>query len=511
MKTIFSCLSHSLSISKLGLFLLTTALSSYGAAHAQSVAPDAPSSSESGGPLGGQQTPGVRPAQSQALPAEALPGGRFGPPNTPQAIRWTEDWSTPPASDASILDRIRHIPLGADDTYLSLGGEARFYYTNWHHSVIGQRPNDSEDPTQSRLRLLADLHISPYLRGFLELGDNREFGAPFVTGPNRDTVDIMQAFVDVTAPLGNYGKITVRPGRFEMPLGNGKLVGVREGLDIRYSYEGVRATYILPGYVSVDGFVLRPVNIKPGSFDDDANPATSFTGVYISSPKGILGFGTDAYWYEVDRATATLREGVGADARNNWGARLWKRTPTWDFDLEANYQSGTFINQNISAWGILFEGGYTFADVTFAPRLGAKVNAFSGDGNLKDNTAGTFVAAFPRLPLFSEAAFFSYSNIVDFFPSLTLKPMDNVTVMIGPDFLWRESLADGVYVGPAGASLPPGYGRYTGTDLNLEVSWQATKNLQLRLFETYFLASNSTYQVGGRNSNYFGVFSDFRF
>lgn len=493
------------------LVAVTLALSS-AAAWAQSTPEGAPPQGAAGGPLGSATPPGVRPPQSQPVAAEALPGGRAGPQGVPQAMRWTENWSKPPAPDAPFLEKFRHIPFGRDDFYLSLGGELRLYYTDWHHSVLGRTAGDSNDPLQSRARLLADLHLGPNVRAYVELGDNREYGEKFATAPNEDKVDIYQAFVDVTLPLGNAGKLTLRPGRFEMPLGNGKLVGVREGLNMRFTYQGVRGTYILPGKVSIDAFALRPVNIKPGTFDDGPNHTATFNGVYVSVPHGLLGMGTDAYWYEVNRDRGTVREGTGRDERNNWGARLWKRNARWDVDLEGNYQSGSLANLDIRAWAVLFEGGYTFADTPMKPRLGLRANAFSGDGNLKDGKAGTFIAASPRLPLISEAAFFNLSNLVDVYPSVTVKPRKDITLMAGPDFLWRQRRTDGVYTGPTGASFAP-YGgtNYIGTDLNLEASWQATKRVQFRLFETYFKRGNAFGRVGGTNGNYFGIFSDFRF
>ncbi|WBQ15729.1 alginate export family protein [Sphingobium yanoikuyae] len=490
----------------LSLALATPAL-------AQSVAPDDAAKTSSGGPQGSASPPGIRPAKSQGAPAEAIPGGRKGPPGVPQAIRWTEDWSKTPAPDAPIFDKIRHIPLDDDNgVYLSLGGEARVYYTNWHHSTLGLRANDSNDPVQTRLRLIGDLHLGPNVRAYLELGDNREYGEQFATAPNRDKLDIYQAFMDVTIPLGETSKITFRPGRFEMPLGNGKLVGVREGLNMRFTYQGLRATYILPGKLSVDAFALRPVAITPDSFDDTGDSSKSFEGVYVSSPKGIGGIGTDVYWYEMDRQTAALREGTGEDRRTNWGTRLWKRTPKVDFDLEGTLQRGSFANQDIRAWGLMLEAGYSWPSLPMKPRLGLRANAFSGDDDLSDGKAGTFVAASPRLPLISEAAFFNFSNLVDLYPSVTLKPVDNVTLMAGPDFLWRQSKADGVYIGPAGSSFAPYDGsRYIGTDFNLEASWQMTKRLSFRLYETYFAAGSTFEQHGGKNGNYFGIMSNYRF
>nr|WP_240511619.1 alginate export family protein [Novosphingobium panipatense] len=458
-----------------------------------------------------ERQPQSHPMEVTKVLPDAVPGGRTGPQGVPQTFRWTEDWSKVPSQDAPALDKIRHIQLGRDNFYLSIGGELRLNYTNWSHAALGRIPNDKDKPLQSRARILADLHLGPDVRAYFELGDNREYGENFTTPPNVDRVDIYQAFIDLTLPLGNAGKLTLRPGRFEMPLGNGKLVGMREGFNMRYTYQGIRGTYILPGKVSIDAFASRPVNIKPGTFDDGPVHSTTFNGVYVSVPHGLLGIGSDIYWYAVKRDRAVLLESTGKDARNNWGARLWKRNAHWDFDLEGNYQTGRLSNLNIDAWAVIFEGGYTFADTSMKPRLGLRANAFSGDGNLKDGKASTFVAAFPRLPVFSEAVFFYPSNIVDIYPSITLKPYKDIVLMVGPDFLWRQKRSDGIYLAFGPPFAPYGSSNYVGTNFNMEFTWQATKRLQFHLAETYFSRGDAFGRAGGKSSNYFGIWSSFRF
>jgi len=456
----------------------------------------------------GQSSP--KPA---AGTAESLPGGRLGPPGLFQTQRWTENWTEQPAANAPLLDRIKHISFVDDPTvYLTLGGSERIYFTDWSHTVAGRTAGDQNRPVQSRARLYADLHVTNYVRAYFELGDNREWGNHLVTGPNQDQFDIYQAFVDVTVPLGQYGRVTVRPGRYEMPVGNGKLLGVREGLNMRYTYQGVRASYLLPGHISIDLFDVRPVNIKPGTFDDGPNHGQLLRGIYVSSPHVLAGFGVDGYFYEFDKLKMTTYEQVGVDHRQNWGMRLWKKTRNFDFDLEGNMQRGHLAAQAINAYALLFESGYTFNDMPMTPRLGLRANLFSGDGNIHDNKASTFVAANPRLPLISEAAFFGLSNLMDIYPSVTVKPAKNLAISAGPDFLWRQHTADGIYVGPAGASFTPyAGGRAIGTDLNLEANWQTSRRLSFRLFETYLLASDGAQAHGVKNSNYFGLMSEFKF
>jgi hypothetical protein len=500
------------------------ALSFAAVAHADETAPPgalptppatlvAPATDAPADPVFGNATP-LLPARkpAQSLPASNQPGGRLGAPGAYQVMRWAEDWSQPARPGAPLTARMKHIPLGSDNVYLTLGGGLRLYDTNWDHSVLGLKANDSDHPLQSRARLYADLHATQYLRAFIELGDNREYGENFTTGPNVDRVDIMQAFVDVTVPLGQAGQITVRPGRYEMPLGNGKLMGVREGLNMRLSYQGFRATWILPGKISVDAFDVRPINIKPGTFDDGPNHGSTYRGIYVSAPSVLAGFTGDLYFYQVNRATATLYTGTGADTRQNWGARIARKGPHVDMDLEGNLQRGHFAGQVIDAFAVMLDAGYTLPEAAWTPRLGVRANIFSGDGAAHDGKSGTFWAASPRLPLISEAAFFNLSNLMDVYPMVTVKPRRDLAVTVGPDFLWRNTQADGIYLGPAGGSLKAYNGsRSIGTDINIEATWQATKSLQLRLYETWFAPSNGMKMDGGKGGNYFGLLGELRF
>ena len=478
---------------------------------AQSVPPASTEDESAGGPMGSQAQPGVRPPRSQPRAAVAVPGGQTGTPNLPQAIRWTEDWSQPVSKDAPLIDRIKHIPIGSDDIYLSLGGEARAYYTAWDHQNAGRTANDANDPVQRRLRLLADLHMGPHVRAFVELGDNREYGSSLVTPPNRGPFDVEQAFLDVTVPLGKAGKLTLRPGRFEMPLGNGKLVTLRDGVNQRVLYQGLRATYALPGKISVDTFAVRPVNIKDGEFNNAPNHTQSFHGVYVSAPHVVAGFGVDGYWFQVKRDTALNAQGRASENRSSWGARLWQRTATWDLDVEGTYQSGRFGTKDISAWAMMMDGGYTFPKVALQPRLGLRANVFSGDGNAGNDTLGTFVAPAPRYQMLNAGALFNYSNLMNLNPTLTLKPARSVTIVTGAQLYWRHRIADGAYVGPAGASFASASARRIGTAMEIDISWQATKRLQFGVANSYFMPSKSLESVGGKYGNYFGAYTSLRF
>ncbi|WP_394836336.1 alginate export family protein [Pendulispora rubella] len=451
----------------------------------------------------------------RAAPPEAVPGGRLGRPGTPQMIRWTEDWTAPPSEDASLLDRIRHIPIHGDSTYLSIGGEARYYYTHNTHTELGTLENDGNYGLAERFRLIADLHVGPAFRIFTEVGTDQEYGEKILTPPNESGPDLRQAFLDGRVPLDGAGSLTIRLGRFEMPLGSGKLVSIRD-LNVRRLFNGVRATYTLPGILRVDGFDVRPVLLLDQPFDDGSVAGQSFRGIYatvfLKALKLPLSF--DSYIYRFERDQARMHGVAGADKRNTYGVRLYGQSHGLDYDLELVGQSGTFADMGIRAWAVLSEGGYTLDEIPSTPRVFIRANAFSGDRSASDRMVNTFVAVSPKAPLFTGAdvGWFTFSNVVDAFPGLTSNPIPQVELTLGPQFFWRQTSNDGLYtMGGFPLALHPSSSRFLGTSFNLEADWRVNRYLLLQLFATYLALSDAARSAGGMSASFVGFLVQFRF
>jgi len=85
---------------------------------------------------------------------------------------------------------------------------------------------------------------------------------------DEDKLDLHQGFVDfaVLKPRGN-SSLTLRIGRYEMAFGSGRMVDLREGPNVPLSFDGFRLSWKSPAW-QVDGFATRPVQNKPGIFDD---------------------------------------------------------------------------------------------------------------------------------------------------------------------------------------------------------------------------------------------------
>lgn len=462
----------------------------------------------------------VGPAPEPLAPPvpEPVPGGIPARSGVPQSLRWTEDWTTaadPEYRRKNPVESLRHIPLGADDIYLSVGGEMRYYYQNWSHQNLGASADDGNRNLGQRLRLVTDLHLTPYLRIFSELGHNVEYDATRATPPNRDKLEFQQIFADVTIPIGEDALVTLRPGRFEMPLGNGKLVGLRDGTNVRFTYQGLRGTFILKHKLRIDAFAVRPMQLLTGSFDDKANPDRHFNGVTVSAAKGLLLPDTqiDVYHYDVFNRVAKFALLTGEEHRQSWGVHVTGKSVAWDYDAEGTYQTGSFAGDRIRAWGFNSDLGYSLPGATpLRPRVGVRFDAFSGDGKANNGTLGTFAPPAPRLPLFGDAGYLNFSNIIDLYPNLTLKPAKSLTLVAGPEFFWRETKNDATYAGPTNyPGIRPVGSSYVGTGYNLQADWIVTKNLSYRFFFTRWIASEAFKAGGGKSSDYIGVWQQFRF
>src|SRR6478609_8414781 len=112
-------------------------------------------------------TPIVVVLLMSSIPALAQYGG-YGP--SPYNIeRWNEDYSylADPAARTDPFDPLKYIPLGRDDFYLSLCGQARYRYDYFNNPNFGRGTNDEDGFHLQRYLMHADAHLTPNIRAFV--------------------------------------------------------------------------------------------------------------------------------------------------------------------------------------------------------------------------------------------------------------------------------------------------------------------------------------------------------
>jgi hypothetical protein len=428
-------------------------------------------------------------ATAAALVVSALVSGRADadepscdrPVMTP--LRYDEDYSFlgDPRCRAELWDGLKHLTLAnGPPIYLTLGLDLRERFEHFNTFVWGGVPRSPEGYLLQRVMPHADLHFGAYLQIFFQLTSNLVWGRD-PRPLDRDDLDVLQAFASLS-----LGSFTARGGRQEVEYASSRLVSIREGPNVRLAFDGLRLIERLRRW-QVDGFVLVPVEVRPGIFDDRPEPGQWFWGIYATGPV-LASLSLDLYYLGRFRESAAFEQGTERELRHTVGTRIWGTPGDWDYNIELAYQTGTFGEGTIAAWMLASDTGYTVEALPARPRFGAQANAVSGDSNPTDADLQTFNPLFPRGAYFSQANLIGPMNLVDFHPALTLRPLAGLEITLDWDFFWRESLEDGLYQ-PSTALQVPGAGnpaRYVGSQGAVLAQWQATRHAAVGATYSHF-------------------------
>jgi hypothetical protein len=415
-----------------------------------------------------------------------------------------------------LFDPIKNVPLNqSGDFYLSFGGEARVRYEYFHNPQWGLAPQDNNGYWLQRYMLHADIHATEWFRTFVQLKSGLETdrnGGPRPT--DRDEADLHQAFFDVRLPLSETNSLTFRVGRQELAYGSSRLISVRESPNVRQSFDGVK-TILELGKTRIDAFAVKPVETKPGVFDDCPEPDEKFWGIYGVTPlPGIRGANVDLYYLGLERKNAEFNQGIARELRHTMGTRLWGKAHHIDYNFEFVYQFGTFGKGDISAWTAASDTGYTFESTAWKPRIGLKADITSGDRSPNDRDLETFNPLFPRGAYFSETALIGPANHIDLHPSLELKPIEQLKLTVDWDFFWRESTRDAIYGNGVNVVVPGGSGRdrYVGNQVQLLAEWQLQRHLTLSTAYAHFFAEDFLKEsTPGKDVDYASIWLTFKF
>ena len=322
------------------------------------------------------------------------------PDRSYKLLRDDENWTflRDRALRQDLWDPIKYIPLRnrADDWYLTIGGEAREVWEQIGNDNWGQQPY-MNGYLNERYMLSFDAHYGKHVRSFIELKSG--LNSYRTGGPrpiDKKKLDFQAGFLELGTSKG-ANSIALRVGRQELEYGSGRLIDVREGPNVRLSFDGFMVKSKIDSW-QIDGFAVRPDLDNPGFFDNAPNHAVGFWGVYATRtlPRKMS---LEVYYLGLDRSQATFERGTAQEVRHTLGARISRpvttERPQLDFDYEGVWQFGTFGSGNIRAWTVASETGYRFPTVRLKPRFSVKADISSGD-NPTSKTLGTFNPLFPK-------------------------------------------------------------------------------------------------------------------
>lgn len=457
------------------------------------------------------------------LTAHAQQDKAAGPPVQDRSynlLRNDEDWTflRDPTLRQDLWDPIKYIPLRnrADDWYLTIGGEAREVWEQIGNDNWGQQPY-MNGYLNERYMLSFDAHYGKHVRSFVELKSG--LNSYRIGGPrpiDEKKLDFQAGFFELGTSKG-ANSIALRVGRQELEYGSGRLIDVREGPNVRLSFDGFMVKSKIDSW-QIDGFAVRPDLDNPGFFDNAPNHAVSFWGVYATRPSP-RKMALDVYYLGLDRKQATFERGTAQELRHSLGARISRPIATessgLDFDYEGAWQFGKFGSGNIRAWTVASETGYRFPTVPLKPRFSVKADISSGD-NPRSKTLGTFNPLFPKGNYFGVLATTGPGpiNFIDVHPHFETTFPHNVTASVDWIFQWRENVRDGVYSVPGSLIRPAddSQARFVGHRPGAELQWQVDRHLWFQADYGIFYAGRFLKETQpARNLNYWALWAGYRF
>ena len=400
-------------------------------------------------------------------------------------FRYDDDVSAyaTPGARVSLYDDLKYVPLGADG-YLSFGADLRERLEVNSNGLLGYRTHGANAYDLHRLLVYADVQYDG-LRVFVQLGNETEAGRALGPLPTDiDRGDLAQGFIDYAFALGP-GKLTVRGGRFEMAYDEGALIGLRDGPNVRQVWDGVQSFYVLLG-ARIDAFVVKPVNVSPGYFDDRTLAGQTLWGVHVSaSPAFLAPVKLTAFYYGNTMPNVAFYPQPGKERTHTIGLRLLASEGVLDGSIGGIGQVGTLASKKIVAWAAHADAGWTLK-APWTPRLGVRTDVLSGGSS--SGTVHTFNALYPNYAYSTEATIEAPANLIQVGATLGLHPLRSVTVNYTLEGLWRYSVHDAFYAAPTFALvLPNGSSRrFSGVEQQVEATWQINKFLDLTAAYVHF-------------------------
>ena len=456
----------------------------------------------------------VWPVQAQSgLPSDSAPLASRGY----SLLRDNEDWSflADPALREDVWDPAKYIPLSRHGSYLTIGGEMREVFEHVANDNWGRQPYTNAFLLQ-RYMLHTDWHFGRHFRAFVQIKSGLESfrqGGPRPIDEKK--LDFEAAYVEAGTPTGRNW-IVLRAGRQELNYGSGRLVSVREGPNVRQSFDGFKIRS-QAGSWNVDAFAVRPDLDKPGFFNNAPDHGTGFWGVYSTRPLH-HGVSLDIYYLGLDRQRATYDRGSATELRHTAAARLWRpmasKESGWDFDYEGAWQFGTFGAVGIRAWTLATDTGYGVPHAPLKPRLSLKADISSGDG--QRGALGTFSPVFPIGNYFGVLADTGPGpvNFIDVHPRLQTQLSHSVSASVDLVVQWRENIHDGVYSVPGFllVSAANTQDRFVGSRPGAEVRWQIDRHAYLQADYGVFYAGRFLRETTrGRDINYLALWAGYKF
>ena len=321
-----------------------------------------------------------------------------------------------------------------------------------------------------------------------------------------------QAFIEFKTDIGDADNVSFRFGRQELAFGATRLVGIREGPNIRRTFDAARAIFI-SGSVNLQGFYGKEVRPLFYVFDNDFSLFNSdatnpqLWGVYSQFKiKGDPGK-NELYYLGFKSKFSEFSDVAGEEKRHTLGLRRFgKLGVRFSYNTELMYQFGDLDNATISAFSFETDWHYQLINTTWKPSIGLKLDWSSGDKNTGDTKVNTFNPMFVNPSYFGLAGNVTPINLVSLHPSVQLFPTEKLKLNLEWAAFWRASENDGFY-SPPRFLVRPSDGiadKHIGSQLALKTQYELCSHWSVDFEMSYFIAGDFL-KASGNSENIFHI------
>lgn len=434
-----------------------------------------------------------------------------------EQMRAEESYSFLKENDSArlFLKSLKWIPISRkENVFLSLGGQYRprvEYFNNVNYT------NQNQSYYLQRLALNANLTLGKYFRVFGELyhGATSD-GEIFLQS---DVLDWHQAFLEFNLALKEKNSLSFRFGRQELNLGGSRFIGLREGPNIRQSFDLAKLKAVIDD-IQILAFYGTYVNPNFEAFDNSfdlfdsrrADPTIWSLGARIPLTKKTK-HSLDVYYVGFQSDQVQLNDVIGEEIRHSLGLRSFGNAgKRWTYNSEVIYQFGDLAGNSISAFNMETDWKYLLK-TKIRTLLGIKLDISSGDREQGDRKLQTFNPLFVNPAIYSLAGLNTPANLTSLHPNVTFI-FSKMTIFFDYAFFYRTSLNDGLYTPPRflireanGLSE-----RKIGDTFGLQMSYNLNRNTSFDLRTTYFIAGDFINASGAsENTFYIAPTMNFRF
>lgn len=396
----------------------------------------------------------------------------------------------------SWYESLKNIKLG-NNTSISFGGSYRFQTEAFVNEQFSTEEDQSDYWFLQRFQLFSHVKVSDKFEFFVELNSSIISSKDNLAPVDRDELSFNQLF----ARYHFNDRWNFLIGRQNMRLGSGRLVDVREGPNVRLSFDMAQLQYANE-QTKVTAFYAVPVRPEEGVFDNDVLNFQETLATLYWTQHWNATTNTDIYLMYKEEEDKTWNAGTADDERLSIGVRHFGNWGKWQYNNEFVYQTGNFGSQNIHAWTASVNVEHPISLFANEATLGLKTELISGDTDANDNNLNTFDGLYPRGAYFGRVARFGPSNLFDIHPYIETS-IGKLSLEFDYVAFWRFSNDDGVYSPPLILEYPSSNSnRFIGHQIGSIAGFEVNNFITLEL-ETNFIFPGSFLKESGLNDTLF--------